>query len=1556
MDFARAKKPEAKPAPQEAPAPRPQPDASTTAEGLPPYLRGLLGTAAPAPREAPAPEAPSEAKAPAEGLPLYLRGSLGTGSGAVPPVQAKLAVAPAKGALEEQADQVAHSAAAPASGPQPSATPPTPPATPNRLTGTSGEPLSPRVRERVEPVLGRDLSDVRVHQASADREAAQSIRARAFTHKEHVFLGGGESPEDVELLAHEMTHVVQQTEGDAPPVQRKPADYRHPEDGAGPAARMRARIEEELEDEDVPDERPDIDRGSVSSKGQALRSQARPDVDRAAETRPGVEAAAGETEQVVDAPARAEGEGEGGKRKEGGAGGREAVAGEAEQSAAQQAFATAAAEPPAEVPTPVAPIPQVAPVDAGGQPLEPVANVDAAIAEIGEATQGMRDEGTSLQEVASTERANARILEGNIGLVRKGVAQSDLGVTTSQTHAAYRRTVLEQGRTALDKSREKTAWVAEQAPQHLGKADEGREDSEGMAQEASSLSAESSANAPDDAEAAEKASEQRGEINQAGGDVNNLDRAFSGGQERARGLSADAEQAAGLNTQAEAKLTESTSVLQRTDEKLAQMREQTDGARAQVEALAHRPAEMVAQADETEAEGRSVVEESFAVEERLRAEQETHRQNAAEIPEETPEERALREEEGIELPSAEAAPPVQPEPAQPEEGEAPPAAEGGRAAAGAREAAPAEGEQGGGAQAAAQQAQQVQAAAAQGGALPPIPPQPPGEEGAETVVQRQPQAGYEDRWSFDPAGAIGGHIPQLLGGSAPAEGEQRETREQHEAREQARREQEILDIQTMAGKPFEQTTAWERRRIALRLAGRHLWSGLTGIRWPGWGTLALGLVNPVTPLLGVVSGFGMIASGAANLVNIQAWQRDPIGNLLKIAADIATGLTIILGSITALAAVIAALCTALILVSFGFLGPALGPVVAFCASVMVTTGGWTIAVGKWALLLQFLCFLKNLYEAGVARNAAELQRSSDRMSSDVSAAGNVVLQMGMAKLAQVGGRGMQRSIIRAGGGARWGGGLTTRLGTAVRGAGRSIARGGNFARMGAAVQRGLPRVPGAVGRGFRSIGAGIRNMPAQAAAAARALPGVIRSPLQSVRRAFGWGASRNYLLGRGVAPGLAGLRAAGAEGALLAQLEAGGLSASAARQALRVWEREGLEMLLAEGLTAAEINLLSQVSQAALRRLLLRYTARELVDTAAQVGPRGLEVLARLDDAVTRPQLVWAMQLPAAEAEALLRQLSVAARAAIMDISAAEARDVIAAFGIDRVNTALSLGATGPMRGSHLQALLQRVPVRMAEDMLDSAGASAGRLARLARVANGIEPAEALLPGAPVTAGTNILDSNARIAIDSLLTGFNSKTGTPILRFADLDQNYQDAINALRASRGLGAYVDPPPGVSPTLEHIAGPGADLRLSPLAGAEAVGGQALSGRASPSLPSIRGITPDRAHPNYVAALDDLRNAKVGGDKGGVDRAIIADALFADTSTGVMPSIVSVDRPLAVSLARRFAIAPRTFTPRPGIELGLQLVDRYPEGYVIIQVQGRSLKIVFGQPTGRPPVPPT
>ncbi|MFC6016066.1 DUF4157 domain-containing protein [Plantactinospora solaniradicis] len=73
-----------------------------------------------------------------------------------------------------------------------------------------GDPLPPEVRERIESHLGVALGGVQVHAGPAAQDAAVSLHARAFTFGNHIFLGPGESPSDVALMAHEATHVVQQ--------------------------------------------------------------------------------------------------------------------------------------------------------------------------------------------------------------------------------------------------------------------------------------------------------------------------------------------------------------------------------------------------------------------------------------------------------------------------------------------------------------------------------------------------------------------------------------------------------------------------------------------------------------------------------------------------------------------------------------------------------------------------------------------------------------------------------------------------------------------------------------------------------------------------------------------------------------------------------------------------------------------------------------------------------------------------------------------------------------------------------------------------------------------------------------------------------------------------------------------------------------------------------------------------------------------------------------------------------------------------------------------------
>lgn len=92
----------------------------------------------------------------------------------------------------------------------------------------AGSPLHDSVRSRIEPVLGADLSSVRVHSGAQAQEASHNLNAKAFTHQNNIFLGRGQSPSDLQLMAHEATHTIQQgvlsqTTASKSNIQRRPA-------------------------------------------------------------------------------------------------------------------------------------------------------------------------------------------------------------------------------------------------------------------------------------------------------------------------------------------------------------------------------------------------------------------------------------------------------------------------------------------------------------------------------------------------------------------------------------------------------------------------------------------------------------------------------------------------------------------------------------------------------------------------------------------------------------------------------------------------------------------------------------------------------------------------------------------------------------------------------------------------------------------------------------------------------------------------------------------------------------------------------------------------------------------------------------------------------------------------------------------------------------------------------------------------------------------------------------------------------------------------------------
>ncbi len=146
-----------------------------------------------------------------------------------PELQKKLSIGESNDPLELEADRVADQVlAAPASpavsGANPgiqrytrqsSEQPVEVPVSVDRVLGSSGRPLDAPFRKDMESRFGHDFSQVRVHLGGVAEQSAREVNAHAYTVGQNIVFGTGQfapgTHEGRRLLAHELTHVVQQT-------------------------------------------------------------------------------------------------------------------------------------------------------------------------------------------------------------------------------------------------------------------------------------------------------------------------------------------------------------------------------------------------------------------------------------------------------------------------------------------------------------------------------------------------------------------------------------------------------------------------------------------------------------------------------------------------------------------------------------------------------------------------------------------------------------------------------------------------------------------------------------------------------------------------------------------------------------------------------------------------------------------------------------------------------------------------------------------------------------------------------------------------------------------------------------------------------------------------------------------------------------------------------------------------------------------------------------------------------------------------------------------------
>jgi len=108
------------------------------------------------------------------------------------------------------------------------------PSSVHEVLRSPGQPLDSTTRSFMEPRFGHDFSDVRVHTGSAAAESARAVGATAYTVGRDIVFSGGTGPDRRALLAHELAHVLQQTQRRSP---RPPASLQRqsPSSGSPPS-------------------------------------------------------------------------------------------------------------------------------------------------------------------------------------------------------------------------------------------------------------------------------------------------------------------------------------------------------------------------------------------------------------------------------------------------------------------------------------------------------------------------------------------------------------------------------------------------------------------------------------------------------------------------------------------------------------------------------------------------------------------------------------------------------------------------------------------------------------------------------------------------------------------------------------------------------------------------------------------------------------------------------------------------------------------------------------------------------------------------------------------------------------------------------------------------------------------------------------------------------------------------------------------------------------------------------------------------------------------------
>ncbi len=791
----------------------------------------------------------------------------------------------------------------------------------NRSKG-NGTPLDDQTRSDMEGQFGVDFSHIKVHNDSNAIQMNQSIHSRAFTNEGDIYFNKNEynpaTNEGKHLIAHELTHTIQQgaTSNKIQRLEKKEQTVESPTEPHVPddSKSILGNIEKKKA-EDNRDEDDQPDRAEMRREGKVFNS--------AGKTTPPIDQGALAKEESQKQKAQIE------EKVNDPTESKEAAEKQSEESkkgnmtkgalaaqSAKQNQSKALTLPKPEKPSAFNHPTIKIPIDSEGDPLPRDGVTDDSVRGLGYIGELFSQEGYKLQLAAYEKEKASYGYGGILDKTKEDVAYAEEGVKVLEKNHEQRTLMANDAQKGHQESVVREGFVKEKATELEGETSEYQEKTQKLKAEASNNASESRNNPPDDEDAKDDAKEQNENLDSSTEGIDAADNTMAQANQKAKQLIEESEQAANHNQQSQQTILENNESLNQLKARTEEMKAKNVESNSRIKNASSGPDKIREFAKQNYQKGTELIQVSQEMEKDLGASQSEYFTLSSQVPGK----KKIKEQE----------------------------------------------------EKAVEEQKKSDALL------------------LELIyiaqLSKEEQDAYLEKLDENRKVALIDKLDAIVAAeekekkdaeSTQEGGPPKDKREPYYEVVKAVRQGRLKKVFGLANKNLHVLSAQQKIMLAMRLESQSIADDIQGIfTWQN----VKKMLNPWNLAVGIVTGpwtsLKEIGAGFKNFP--EKWEKDKLGAVLQLAADVTTGIATLLSSIMAIAGVIAGILT---IVSI-FFPPAFVPVPFIVGTILPFCGKGAVIAGILAIEFNRLAYLKNVSDVGSAETAEIIFENTQEMKKN----------------------------------------------------------------------------------------------------------------------------------------------------------------------------------------------------------------------------------------------------------------------------------------------------------------------------------------------------------------------------------------------------------------------------------------------------------------------------------------------------------------------------------------------------------------------------------------------